>query len=58
MRPRAFAALGKPGISRFPREVSTYVHGASDRAGLWLASRYRRTRSCLPLTPTASASRS
>jgi hypothetical protein len=30
-----------PGISRFPCEVSRYVHGVSDCAGLWHASRYR-----------------
>jgi hypothetical protein len=35
-----------------------YVHGVSDRAGLWRASRFRRTRWGLPLSPTASASRS
>jgi len=58
MRPRATAALGKPGISRLPREVSAYVHGVSDRAGLVHASRYRCTRRSLPHTPTASASRS
>src|SRR5216683_2451338 len=57
-RPKAAAALGGLGISRFPREVSAYVHGVSDRAGLWHASRYRRTRCCLPLLLTASASRS
>jgi len=45
-------------LSRFPREVSPYVHGVSDRAGLWCTSRYRCTRCCLPLSPTASASRS
>src|ERR1700747_2171202 len=50
--------LGGLGISRFPREVSAYVHGGSDRAGLWHTSRYRHTRCCLPLLPTASASRS
>src|SRR6267143_707897 len=65
MRPKATAALGSPGISRFPREVSAYVHGVSDRAGLWRTSRYlprwqagRCTRCCLPLSPTASAPRS
>src|SRR5216683_2179671 len=57
-RPKATAALGELGISRFPREVSAYVHGVSDRAGLWHASRYRRTRWGLPLLLTASASRS
>ena len=58
MRPKATAALGGLGISRFPREVSAYVHGVSDRAGLWHTSRYRCTRWGLPLSPTASASRS
>src|SRR5437667_12203282 len=57
MRPRATAALGKPGISRFPREVFTYVHGVSDRAGLPCTSRYRCTGWGLPLLLTASASR-
>src|SRR5438552_16046596 len=57
-RPRANATLGGLGISRFPREVSACVHGVSDRAGLWRASRYRRTRWGLPLLLTASASRS
>jgi len=58
MRPKATAALGGPGISRFPIEVSAYVHGVSDRAGLWHTSRYRCTRWSLPLLLTASASRS
>src|SRR5882762_7947489 len=58
MRPKAAAALGELGISRFPREVLPYVLGVSDRAGLWCTSRYRRTRWGLPLSPTASASRS
>src|SRR5205085_4178978 len=57
MRPKATAALGRLGISRFPCEVSTYVHRGSDRAGLWHTSRYRCTRWSLPLSPTASASR-
>src|SRR5580693_7657661 len=57
MRPKATAALGGPGISRFPREVSPYVLGVSDRAGLWCTSRYRCTRWGLSLSPTASASR-
>src|SRR6266481_3979185 len=57
-RPKATAALGELGISRFPSEVSAYVHGVSDRAGLWHTSRYRCTRCCLPLLLTASASRS
>jgi len=57
MRPRATATPGGLGISRFPCEVSAYVHGVSDRAGLWHTSRYRCTRWGLPLSPTASASR-
>jgi hypothetical protein len=57
MRPKATAALGRPGISRFPHEVCAYVHGVSARAGLWSNSRYRCTRSGLPLSPTASTSR-
>src|SRR5882672_3147851 len=57
-RPKATAALGGLGISRFPREVSRYVHGVSDRAGLWHTSRFRCTRWGLPLLLTASASRS
>src|SRR2546427_5113670 len=56
-RPKATAALGELGISRFPSEVSLYVHGVSDRAGLWHTSRYRCTRWGLPPAPTASASR-
>jgi hypothetical protein len=58
MRPKATATLGGLGISRFPCEVSPYVLGVSDRAGLWHTSRYRCTRWSLPLSPTASASRS
>ena len=57
MRPKATAALGSPGISRFPCEVLPYVHGGSDRAGLRYTSRSRCTRWSLPLSPTASASR-
>src|SRR6266436_10421398 len=57
-RPKATAARGGLGTSRFPREVSAYVHGVSDRAGLWHTSRYRCTRWGLPLLLTASASRS
>jgi len=58
MRPKATAALGGPGISRFPREVFPYVLGVSDRAGLRYTSRYRCTGWCLPHLLTASASRS
>ena len=58
MRPKATAALGRPGISRFPNEVSAYVLGVSDRAGLKHTSRYRCTRWGLPHLLTASASRS
>src|SRR5580693_2250202 len=50
--------MGELGISRFPNEVSAYVHGVSDRAGLWYTSRYRCTRWGLPHLLTASASRS
>jgi len=57
MRPRATAALGQPGISRFPREAPMCVHGVSDRAGFQHTSRYRCTGWGLPLSPTASASR-
>jgi hypothetical protein len=57
MRPRATAALGEPGISRFPREVLPYVHGVCDRAGLRCTSRYRCTGWGLPHLLTASASR-
>src|SRR6202050_3106982 len=58
MRPRATAALGEPGISRFPFEVLLYVHGVCDRAGLQCTSRYRCTGWSLPHLLTASASRS
>jgi hypothetical protein len=58
MRPRATASLGEPGISRFPFEVLPYVHGVCDRAGLRSTSRYRCAGWSLPLSPTASASRS
>src|SRR6266478_3931766 len=58
MRPRATAALGRPGISRFPREVLPYVLGVCDRAGLRCTSRYRCTGWGLPHLLTASASRS
>src|SRR2546425_4361227 len=58
MRPKATSALGELGISRFPREVLPYVHGVSDRAGLWFTSRYRCIRWGLPHLLTASASRS
>ena len=57
-RPKATAALGELGISRFPCEVLPWVHGVCDRAGLWHTSRYRCTRWGLPLLLTASASRS
>ncbi len=54
--PTATAAVGRVGISRLPRDVSAYVHGVFDRAGLWHTSRYRCTRCGLPLSSTASAS--
>jgi hypothetical protein len=56
--PKATAALGGPGISRFPREVLPYLHGVFDRAGLWRTSRYRGARWSLPLSPPTSESRS
>jgi hypothetical protein len=52
------AAPGGLGISRLPSEVSAYMHGVSDRAGLWYTSRYRCTGWGLPHLLTASASRS
>jgi hypothetical protein len=57
MRPKATAAMGELGISRFPREAPAYVHGVSDRAGLCNTSQCRRSRWGLPLLLTASASR-
>ena len=57
-RPKASSTLGELGISRFPREVLPYVHGVCDRAGLRCTSRYRCAGCGLPLSPTASASRS
>jgi hypothetical protein len=58
MRPQTSSVWGERGISRFPREVLTYVPGVCDRAGLWRSSRYRCVRRGLPHSPTASASRS
>ena len=58
MRPKATAALGEVGISRFPFEVLPYVHGVCDRAGLCCTSRCRCIRWGLPHLLTASASRS
>ena len=57
-RPGALTAPGGQGISRFPRKVLPYVHGVSDRAGPRCTSPWRCTRCSLPLSPTASASRS
>ena len=57
-RPEALTAPGGQGISRFPRKVLPYVHGVSDRAGPRCTSPYRCIGCCLPLSPTASASRS
>jgi hypothetical protein len=56
-RPGTTAFPGEHGTSRFPRKVHPCVHGISGRAGLRCASRYRRAGCCLPLSPTASASR-
>src|SRR6266568_3472833 len=58
MRPPTYSVWGERGISRFPCEVFWYVHGVSDRAGSRRTLRYRRTGWGLPLSPTASASRS
>jgi hypothetical protein len=58
MRPQTYSVWGERGISRFPCEVLPYVHGVCDRAGLRCTSRYRCTGWGLPLSPTASASRS
>jgi hypothetical protein len=58
MRPLACSAWGERGISRFPCKVLRCVHGVCDRAGSLGTSRYRRLGWCLPLAPTASASRS
>jgi hypothetical protein len=58
MRPQTYFVWGEPGISRFPGEVLWYVHGVCDRAGSRHTLRYRRTGWSLPLSPTASASRS
>ena len=44
-------------ISRLPREVIRCVHGVSDRAGSACVWPWRRIRSCLPHTLTASAPR-
>jgi DNA-binding winged helix-turn-helix (wHTH) protein len=49
---------GEHGISRFPCEVLPYVHGVGDRAGSLGTSRDRCLGWGLPLSPTASASRS
>src|SRR6516162_5002319 len=46
------------GISRFPGEMLSYVHGVYDRAGPRHTSRYRCAWWCLPLLLTASASQS
>jgi hypothetical protein len=58
MRPQTYSVWGERGISRFPCEVLGYVHGVCDRAGSRCTSRYRCTGWGLPLSPTASASRS
>ena len=55
IRPSATAALGKPGISWFPRKVLPCVHRVFDRAGLRRTSRYQCAGCGLPLQITASA---
>src|SRR6266404_2358214 len=56
-RPAAPSVAGEQGTSRFSCEMFPCVHGVSDRAGPERISRYRCARWCLPLIPTASASR-
>jgi hypothetical protein len=58
MRPKATSAVGKPRISRFPREVRPNLLGVLDRAGLPCTSRYRCAGWGLTLSLTGSASRS
>jgi hypothetical protein len=58
MRPQAYSVRGERGISRFPCEVLRCVHGVCDRAGSRSTLRWRSTGWGLPLSPTASASRS
>src|SRR5206468_3094481 len=57
-RPAGPSPTGGQGLSRFSREACRRMHGVSDRAGLPGVSRYRRPGCGLPLTSTASASRS
>ncbi len=57
MRPAQSPGSGKRGISRFSREVFSYMHGVSDRAGPRRISRYRCAECGLPPSPTASAPR-
>ena len=58
MRPHPYSVWGERGISRFPREVFWHVRGVCDRAGSRRTLRDRCTGWSLPLSPTASASRS
>jgi hypothetical protein len=57
-RPAAPSGAGEHRISRFSCEVFPYVHRVCVRAGPGRISRCRCARCCLPLPPTASASRS
>ena len=57
-RSAVLSSAGRRGISRFPHKVFPHMLGVSDRAGSGCTSRWRRTRYCLPLFSTASASRS
>src|SRR5439155_768954 len=57
VRPLAPSARGDHELSRFSREVSPYMRGVSDRAGLRSVLRSRHPGYGLPLSPTASASR-
>jgi hypothetical protein len=58
MRSVAQCVTDNHGISRFPCEMLTCMHGVFDRAGSRRASRSRRARCCLPPASTASAPRS
>jgi hypothetical protein len=56
MRPLAtLLALGKQGISRFPRKMFPCMRKVSDRAGSRGILRFQYPRCCLPRRPTTSA---
>jgi hypothetical protein len=58
VRSAVLFSADRRGISRFPHNVLAYMHGVSDRARSGHTLRWRCTRCCLPLSSTASASRS